>query len=116
MCKVKSVEFTEYVNKLGVSCVGVKCDYPGGLTVKCLEEDDCGEQMEFHYLVEGLLETELGAYWDSCRGYILAANGGEGLSDESVEKAKNFFVRYGFAVTEQRMGISRMNEENNEED
>ena len=100
---VKSVEFTEYVNELGTSCVGVKCTYPPGLMVKCLESDDFGEQMEFHYMMEGLLEDDLGANWDPERGYTLAANGGEGLEDETVAVAKEFFLRYGFAVTERKV-------------
>ena len=101
--ETKSVEFTEYVNELGTSCVGVRCNYPPGLMVKCQESDDFGEQMEFHYLVEDLLETELGANWDPSRGYILAANGGEGLKDEAVREAKEFFLRYGFGVAERKV-------------
>lgn len=101
--EIKSVEFVEYVNELGSSCVGVRCNYPAGLVVKCQESDDFGEQMEFHYLVEGLLETELGANWDPSRGYILAANGGEGLKDEAVREAKEFFLRYGFGVAERKV-------------
>lgn len=105
MCKVKSAELTEYVNELGSSCVGVRCNYPAGLVVKCQESDDFGEQMEFHYLVEGLLENELGASWGPARGYILAANGGEGLEDESVAVAKDFFLRYGFEVAERKVEV-----------
>ena len=102
MCQVKSAEFTEYVNELGTACVGVRCNYPTGLVVKCQESDDFGEQMEFHYLVEGLLETELGASWDPARGYILAS-GGEGLEDESVKVVKEFFLRYGFEIDERKV-------------
>ena len=102
MCKVKSAEFTEYVNEFGISCVGVKWDYPGRLTVKCLETDDFGEQMEFHDLAEGFLEAELDALWDPDRGYILAS-GGEGLEDESVKEVKEFFWRYGFEVAERKV-------------
>lgn len=105
MCKVKSAEFTECVNEHGTSCVGVKCTYPPGLMVKCLESDDFGEQMEFHYMMEGLLEDDLGANWDPERGYILAANGGEGLEDESVAVAKDFFLRYGFEVAERKVEV-----------
>lgn len=101
--ETKSVEFTEYVNELGTACVGVRCNYPTGLVVKCQEPDDFGEQMEFHYLVEGILETELGALWDPDRGYILATNGGEGLENESVKVVKEFFLRYGFEVAERKV-------------
>lgn len=100
--EIKSVEFAEYVNELGSSCVGVRCNYPPGLMVKCQESDDFGEQMEFRYLVEGLLETELGASWDPARGYILAS-GGEGLEDESVKVVKEFFLRYGFEIDERKV-------------
>ena len=100
--EIKSVEFVEYVNELGSSCVGVRCNYPAGLVVKCQESDDFGEQMEFHYLVEGLLQTELGASWDPARGYILAS-GGEGLEDESVKVVKEFFLRYGFEIDERKV-------------